>query len=115
MLPKKYRLKNGKAFSATYNQRHIVSNRFLILYAGKRKPDASFAAKTGIVVSKKVHKRAVKRNRIKRLIREACRLLIKEDNYNSGYISLVFLPKNDALKADFVTVKKAVSDLLARV
>lgn len=115
MLPKKYRLKNKKAFDATYKQRRIVSNSFLTLYAGRNKPDADYPTKIGFVVSKKIHKRAVKRNRIKRLIRESCRLLIKDGSMNNKYLSFIFLPKNTALEADFTSIQSAVFELLRRI
>ncbi len=115
MLPKRYRLTNKKAFDATYNQRHIVSNPCLTLYAGKKKTDASYPTRVGFVISKKFHKRATKRNRTKRLIREACRLLIKDDKFSNIYISLIFLPKGNALGADFKTIQSAVQDLIKRI
>lgn len=115
MLPKRYRLKNKKAFDATYKQRRVVSDRFLTLYAGRVKTDGGFATKVGFVVSKKIHKRAVKRNRVKRLIRESCRLLMKEDNFNHKYLSYIFLPKTNALGVDFKTIQNSVENLMRRV
>ena len=80
MLPQQYRLKNQKAFEATYRQRQVVSDTLLSLHIGKKKPENfSGATKIGFVVSKKLHKRATKRNRIKRLMREACRLELKNN------------------------------------
>lgn len=115
MLPKRYRLKNKKAFDATYKQRNVVSDRFVTVYAGRKKTDMSFPTKIGFVVSKKYHKRAVKRNRIKRLIREACRLILKEGSMNEKYMSLIFLPKNSALESDFSQIQSSVNALLKRI
>ena len=73
MLPANERLKTSREFTTIYNLKRSVANPLLILYVGKEKTDASVPTKVGFVVGKKVHKRAVKRNRAKRLMREAYR------------------------------------------
>lgn len=115
MLPKRFRLKNRKAFDATYKQRKIAGNRLLTVYCGKKKADETQQTKIGFVVSKKFHKRAVKRNKIKRLIRESCRLLIKNGQFPQNNLSLVFLPKQEALGADFHAVYQAVSHICKKI
>lgn len=117
MLPKQYRLKNKKAFDATYKQKQVVSDNLLTMYIGKKKTDTAFPTKIGFVVSKKLHKRATKRNRIKRLVREACRLEIKNNALKNAnkYISLIFLPKTAALNANFHLVQNSVKTLISRV
>lgn len=115
MLPKRFRLKNKKAFDATYKQRKVVSNRLLTVYCGKNKSDSTQQTKIGFVVSKKFHKRAVKRNKIKRLIRESCRLLLKNDKFPQKHISLIFLPKFASLGADFKTVFSAVEHIAQKL
>lgn len=117
MLPKQYRLKNTKAFDATYKQKQVVSDGLLTLYIGKKKTDAAYPTKIGFVVSKKLHKRATKRNRIKRLVREACRLVIKNNALKNAenYMSLIFLPKPRALDVSFSDVQKSVKFLIDRI
>lgn len=117
MLPKQYRLKNKKAFDATYKQKQAVSDNLLTMYIGKKKTDTAFPTKIGFVVSKKLHKRATKRNRIKRLVREACRLEIKNNALKNAnkYMSLIFLPKAAALNANFHLVQNSVKTLISRV
>ena len=60
-----------------------------MLFIGKNKTQPSYPTRVGFVVSKKIHKRAVKRNRIKRIMRETVRL-----NFNNypleKYQSLIF-------------------------
>lgn len=95
MLKKQYRLKNRKAFDATYKNHKVVSNSLFTIYIGKPKKDKETTTKFGFVVSKKYHKRAVKRNRIKRLMRECVRLAIKENKLGNlnNYMSFIILPK----------------------
>lgn len=117
MLKKIYRLKNRAAFNATYKQRKSVSDDFLIMYLGKEKNDVSVPTKFGFVVSKKYHKRAVKRNRIKRLMREAVRLAIKDKNlFNAEkHLSFIILPKSSCLEASFLQIQNSVLNLLKNI
>ena len=91
MLPKEYRLKKRTAFSATYKTGLSFHKDGITLFCGKVKKD-NYPTKVGFVVSKKIHKRAVKRNRIKRLLRESLRLYIKRMNntLDTKYMSLIF-------------------------
>ena len=115
MLPKRFRLKNTKAFDATYKQKKVAANRILAVYCGRKKSDGQQQTKIGFVVSKKFHKRAVKRNKIKRLIRESCRLLLKNGILSQKHVSLIFLPKSAALDADFKTVFSAVEHIAKKL
>lgn len=117
MIPKKYRLKNKKAFDATYKNRHIVSDSLLAVYAGKLKKDEQQPTRYGFVVSKKYHKRAVKRNRIKRLLRECVRLAIKEEKISvcEKYMSLIFVPKEKTLGCKLCDIQNSFFKLIARL
>jgi len=69
----------------------------------------------GTVVSKKVHKSAVKRNRLRRQIYEAIRLLEKEGIVPSGPASdIVLLARTSLLGNDFATIKSAVKKLFTQ-
>lgn len=117
MLKKRYRLKNSYAFKATFRLKNSVIDGNLILYAGKTKPDESIPTKIGFVVSKKIHKRAVKRNRIKRLMRESCRLLLKEDKIKHAekFLSLIFIAREKSVNADFDSINRSVIQLINKV
>lgn len=117
MLPRKYRLKNQKAFNATYKNHKIVSNSLFTLYIGKEKKDPTSPTKAGFVVSKKYHKRAVKRNRIKRLMREVCRLTLKQGELGklNKYMSFILIPKEETLNKKFKDVNEAFYNLLDRI
>lgn len=117
MLKKEQRLKKSSSFKATYSQRRIVSDEFFVLYGGKNKEIPETPTRIGFVVSKKIHKRAVKRNRIKRLAREALRLAIKENtvkNYSS-FQSLIYVAKENGLNLDFETAKTSVTKLINKL
>ena len=117
MLKKQFRLKNKKAFNAIYKQRNSTHKGGVSLFAGIKKKDENQPSKVGFVVSKKTHKRAVKRNRLRRLIRESYRLLQKENNlFNSQeYMSLIFIGTENALGKSFHEIKHIVSELLKRL
>lgn len=113
MLPKQYRLKQRLAFKATYKVKNSSHSGGVTLFAGIKKKKET-ETKVGFVVSKKVHKRAVKRNRLKRLMRESYRLLLKENNLGNSqqYLSLVFVGSERALGKDFKHIKTSIEKLL---
>lgn len=111
MLPKENRLNKYSAFKATYHLKHTVADALFVLYAGKEKTEDE-KTKIGFVVSKKIHKRAVKRNRIKRLAREASRLMLK--NKNLKWTSLIFQARAKALDSNFQEVYNSVEQLIEK-
>lgn len=116
MLKLQHRLKNNYAFLATYKQRQISGNKFFTLYLGRPKTNhtATFETKVGFVVSNKIHKRAVKRNRLKRLMRESMRVSIKNNTlFELGqFQSIVIVAKIDALTLNFKEVDHQIKFLL---
>ena len=117
MLKNENRLKSRKAFKATYNNNFIVSDESIVLYAGKIKTDKNCPTRVGFVVSKKVHKRAVKRNRIKRIIRENIRVMLKGDRLAelNNYQSLIFMAKEDILDKTFDEVRNTILILMDKL
>ncbi|MGN0013986.1 MAG: ribonuclease P protein component [Candidatus Gastranaerophilaceae bacterium] len=114
MLQKKYRLKKETAFSATFKLKNCKSNAFVTIYKGKAKTDSSIPTKIGIIVSKKIHKRAVKRNKIKRRLREIYIEAAKKglpENLQQA-LSIIFIANAKSLDADFITLKQAAIELL---
>lgn len=117
MLRKENRLKKKRAFSATYNNSNAVSNGSVVLYAGKIKQDKNCPTRVGFVVSKKIHKRAVKRNRIKRLLRENIRLILKNKELPQidDYQSLIFMAKQNILNKDFKEIRNTILILMDKI
>ncbi|HEY2569896.1 MAG TPA: ribonuclease P protein component [Solirubrobacteraceae bacterium] len=64
------RLSRSAEFDRVYRQGRSVANRYLVLYAFPRDGDDS-PARVGLSIGRKVGG-AVERNRLKRLLREAC-------------------------------------------
>lgn len=117
MLPKDFRLKKKSAFNATYRVKNSFHKGGITLFAGILKDDEAVPTKVGFVVSKKTHKRAVKRNRLKRLMRESYRLILKSDNLGNSqkYLSLIFTASENALNKNFNEIDNIIKLLLERL
>jgi ribonuclease P protein component len=117
MLPKEYRLKNKAAFSATYRIKNSFYKDGIVLYAGKLKADNENPTRVGFVVSKKTHKRAVRRNRLKRLMRESYRLMLKNNETGNAqnYMSLIFVGYEKAVGKNFDEIQNSIKDLIMRL
>lgn len=113
MLSKKYRLKSNSSFKATYCQNRVVSDEFFTLFAGKNKSNPDLNTRAGFVVSKKVHKRAVVRNKIKRRLREAFYRYLKE--YNPSFISVIFKARENSVNSNYEDTLKSVYNLMNKI
>ncbi len=117
MLKKENRLKSKKAFDATYKNNNVVANDLIVLYIGKKKTNENCPVRVGFVVSKKIHKRAVKRNKIKRILRENLRLMLMKDEYNllKQYQSLIFCAKNNILDKTYGEINSSILFLFEKI
>ena len=106
MLPKQFRLKKRLAFKATYKVKNSSHKGGVTLFAGILKKE-DYPTKVGFVVS----------NRLKRLMRESYRILLKENNLGNSqkYMSLVFVGSENALDKSFAEIKSSIQKLLERI
>lgn len=114
MLKKENRLKYKYAFNATYKTKNFHYKNGITLNVGKESNENT-PVKIGFVVSKKTHKRAVKRNRLKRLMRESVRLFLKENNDLNKYMSLIFTGHTEALEKDFKYIDETIKYLIKEI
>ena len=114
MLQRKYRLKKYSAFIATYRLNNAVADKNICVYFGKKRTEEAKNVKVGFVVSKKIHKRAVVRNHIKRLMRENFRQLLKKEEYSflNDYLSIICVAKKGMLEANYNDTTKTLNNLL---
>lgn len=106
MLPKDQRLRSKKDFSKVYRLGHHYQDKFLKLIVYKNDDEQQLV---GFVVSKKVNKQAVKRNRIKRQLREAYRL--HQGGLSQG-LKMIFVAKHKTNHVDFAQLVKSMNQLL---
>ena len=115
MLPKQFRLKKRSAFNATYRSGKSLYQNGITVFCGKEKKNNS-PTKIGFVVSKRIHKRAVKRNRIKRLMRESMRLYIKKsENFDTKYMSLIFVATSKLLDKNFADINYGIDKIMSKI
>ena len=113
MLQEQYRLKKRIAFNATYRTGVSYHKDGITVFCGKIKKE-NYPTKRGFVVSKKIHKRAVRRNRIKRLMRESLRLYIKNTpDFDTKFMSLIFVASTKLLDKNFVDVDKSIKKIMS--
>lgn len=120
MLPSQYRLRKMKDFDILYKEGRFVGGKYVTAKVWRIDPEAfprrSYSKddlKIGIVVGKKVHKSAVKRNRIKRQIREIIRLLLKDKRLKAGsHLALMATPA--AFGASYADLEISVLDVLKK-
>jgi len=89
------RLSGKKAFSAVFQQAVVSADEsFKILGRDTGQPHA----RLGMAVSRQVDRRAVERNRLKRIIRESFRLHYLSDTRHQP-VDIVVLPRRGAVSA----------------
>jgi len=115
MLPREERLTKSSAFAFIYRKRRSVANSLLILYVGNKKRNKAFPARVGFVVGKKVSKKAVIRNRAKRLMRETYKDLRKDEKFTlKDYENLIFIARPAIIEADYKQVYAALKDCVRK-
>lgn len=108
MLPKKNRLKKKKDFERIFKKGKGLNGDFLFLKIAKNNLKES---RFGFVVSKKVSKKAVVRNKVKRRLREAVKL--KLPGVKAG-IDGVLITRPGIESKTFAELKETVSELFKK-
>ena len=108
MLKKEFRLRKQKDFENVFNKGFYFSNNFLSLKTVKNGLPVS---RFGFIVSKKISKKAVERNRVKRLLRESVRLT--QNNIRTGF-DMVFISRAEISGKEFREINLTVEKLLKK-
>ena len=107
-LKRALRLRKSSEFQQVRQQGRYVMSRLLIL---AWTPNSTTKLRVGFVVSKRIAKRAVERNYIKRLLGEAIRPYLAD--LPQGW-DLVISARNQVRGADLLTLTLDISTLLRR-
>lgn len=121
MLPRENRLKLDRDFKILFTEGKFVSGNLMNAQIWKinpkKYPKRNYSLedlKIGFVVSKKLSKSAVIRNKIKRQMREIVRLILKKTKLKKGYFLLI-LAKKEILEANYLEIEKSLEQLLKKV
>lgn len=125
MLQEQNRLKKVRDFNLLMKYGRWANGQFLDLkyltlaktsnYFPKKEDPDKFAKQLRIAftVGLKISKKAVLRNRVRRQMREAVRLLMKENKLKNGYY-LLFVAKKEVLGKEYMDIAKEIEMLLKR-
>jgi ribonuclease P protein component len=93
MLKKKYILSKKNDFKKVLGQKKFFRNKYCIV---KRKENELKYSRLGVIISSKVSKKAVVRNKIKRKIKNCFKtFLAKNQNKNFDFVIIVFFGFNE--------------------
>jgi len=125
MLPPNNRLKKIRDFNLLMEHGRWYNGSFLnirVLELARlrkeyypKKVDDNFKnqLKLAFAVGLKVHKGAVKRNRVRRQMREVARLLLKEDALKEGFY-ILFVAKKSVLDKSYAEISEEMKLLLRK-
>ena len=114
MLPDKQRLRENRDFRLIYARGRSHADSLAVIYVLRRNGDYANAApgrRIGFVVSKKLGD-AVVRNRVKRRLREAVRLLLPQ--LREGPFDIIFVGRTGAKGAEWAAIEAGVGELFRR-
>lgn len=120
MLPEKYRLKRERDFEILFNEGRFVAGSVVNAKVWRvdpvKYPKRGYGPddlKIGFIVGTKTEKSAVKRNRVKRQMREVLRLALKEGRIRSGY-HIAFMAKPESIGAPYVDISASIEEILRK-
>lgn len=100
------RLRKDTQFRKVYKKGRSYGNSLMVLYVHKNKLDYN---RVGFSVSKKVGN-SVKRNKVKRRMKEIYRLNV--DKFKNGF-DLIFIPKKSTAESSYLDIQSAMLHLLS--
>ena|GEM_PF-739953 len=110
-------LKNQKEFELINKLGKKFNEKYYILVLAKNLPKIFFESKynifLGIKASRKLSKRAVVRNKIKRRIRHLVRLVFSDSNHKMKKLALIIIPKKGFDTVDFSILNCELSKLIS--
>jgi len=109
MLPKKYKLKSSLKIDRVFKNGKTVKSSFLFL---KTSPAEEELPQIAVSIGLKYSKKAVERNRAKRILRQAVNEFVQE--IKPGNNLVFFFEKNfqDSKQVNFENIKKVMKDCL---
>ncbi|MEM7034389.1 MAG: ribonuclease P protein component [Chloroflexota bacterium] len=107
-MKRRYRLRKNADFQQVRRRGQSKSNRIIVLIA---LPNNLNHSRFGFAVNKRVGK-AVKRNKIKRQMREAARLRIAQ--IQAGW-DFVFIARGPIVEASYQQIDEAIKSLLKKI
>ncbi len=121
MLPTEHRLTKDRDFEILFTEGKFVGGKFITAKVWVIEPEKyprrnylKTDLKIGFLVSKKVDKRAVVRNRLKRQMREVVRLLLKDSALKPGSM-VAFMAKPEAKTAEYQDLQADIIFILKRM
>lgn len=100
-------IKKNKEYRRIYSRGKSYADRYMVIYILENNSDIS---RFGFTVSKKIGK-AVKRNRIRRILKEVCRLNLK--NFPQGF-DYIIIARHDIGSLSFLQIEERLLRLLKK-
>lgn len=107
MLPRKYRLVETNSFERAKKKGSVFQSKSFGMSVFKRKDND--VSQFGFIVSTKISKKAVERNKVKRLLRQP---LLESLSQIKGGFDVVFLAKKEILKTNKEVLSKEVKGII---
>ncbi len=121
MLPAENRLTKDRDYEILFTEGKFAGSNFVTakmwVIEPEKYPRRNYLKtdlKIGFLVSKKVDKRAVVRNRLKRQMREVVRLLLKDNKLKPGSM-IAFMAKPEAKTAEYQDLETDILFILKRM
>jgi len=112
MLPRSNRLKKNKDFERVFKEGRLFGEDFLIL---KTVPNGLKNSRFGFIVSLKVSKKAVLRNKIKRWLKAAIFSHLKNGDKRQKPADIIIIVKPGTKVKGFQEIKQTISKIFNRL